>query len=222
MGEEGTNSETSGGLRHLGEHSGGPMAAEVRRFEYQATRLEKALDWAAGLAPSPLRVATSCCGMSIMQGGDTTELLGSGPPAVSSRAADLLIVAGSITPRQATLLLEIYERMLEPRWVIAWGACAISGGAYDNYATISGLGRILPVDVVVPGCPPAPIALREALEMLRSGAARDSASISHGSPASSQGEEWPIQRPERFVDPSMEVAASKPGELRPRDRDSAE
>jgi NADH-quinone oxidoreductase subunit B len=138
----------------------------------RATRLERALDWAAALAPAPLRLATSCCGMAWAQGGDVFETLGSAPPAVSGRAADLLIVAGSVTRRQLPSLLELYERMCEPRWVIAWGACAISGGAYANYATISGLSRILPVDVVVPGCPPAPQALRDALLRLRSGEAR--------------------------------------------------
>jgi NADH-quinone oxidoreductase subunit B len=137
-----------------------------------------------------MRVATSCCGMAMMQGGDFFELLGTAPPAVSSRSADLLIVAGSLTRRQVPLLRGIYRRMLEPRWVMAWGACAISGGAYDNYATVSGLARILPVDVVVPGCPPAPEALREALRMLQAGGARVARDTS------SEAESWPIQRPD--------------------------
>lgn len=156
--------------------------------QLRATRLERALDWAAGLAPSPIRLATSCCGMSMVQGGDVFEALGTGPPAVSSRSADLLIVAGSITRRQVPMIRGIYERMLEPRWVIAWGACAISGGAYDNYATVAGLGRVVPVDLVVPGCPPLPTALREALLWLRSGVARDPAR------ASRDREGWPILR----------------------------
>lgn len=155
-------------MRTGSDRTGRPEHASSVR----ATRLEQALDWAAALAPSPLRLATSCCGMAWAQGGDVFETLGSAPPAVSGRAADLLIVAGSLTRRQLPSLLELYERMCEPRWVIAWGACAISGGAYANYATISGLSRILPVDLVVPGCPPAPQALREALRMLRSGEAR--------------------------------------------------
>lgn len=159
-----------------------PASSRIR-----ATRLEQALDWAAGLAPSPIRFATSCCGMSMARGGDFFEALGTGPPAVSSRAADLLIVAGSLTRREVPLVREIYQRMLSPRWVIAWGACAISGGAYDNYATISGLSRILPVDLIVPGCPPSPEALRGALEALRSGAPRDPGR------ASRESREWPIQ-----------------------------
>ena len=153
----------------------------------RATRLEQALDWAAGLAPSPMRLATSCCGMSMAQGGHFFEAFGTGPPAVSGRSADLLIVAGTLTRRQVPLVLDVHQRMLAPRWVIAWGACAISGGAYDNYATISGLSRILPVDLVVPGCPPGPEALRDALDLLRSGGLRDRGR------ASRENREWPIQ-----------------------------
>lgn len=167
-----------------------PREMDRAHARIRPTRLERALDWAAGLAPSPSSLATSCCGMSMAQGGDFMEALGTGPPPVSSRSADLLIVAGSITRRQAPLVREIYLRMLEPRWVIAWGACASSGGAYDNYSTISGLSRIVPVDLVVHGCPPKPEALRNALNLLRSGHLRDPTR------ASSDLGDWPIQRPE--------------------------
>jgi len=150
--------------------------------------------------------------MSMVQGGDAFEALGTGPPAVSSRSADLLIVAGSITRRQVPMIRGIYDRMLEPRWVIAWGACAISGGAYDNYATIPGLGHVVPVDLVVPGCPPTPTALREALKWLRSGLARESERTSR------DREEWPILRtavPDDPLLPTPEAAgvpAENPGE----------
>ena len=176
-----------------------PQPAEIHRASarIRPTRLEQALDWAAGLAPSPISLATSCCGMSMAQGGDFMEALGTGPPALSSRSADLLIVAGSLTRRQVPLLREVYVRMIEPRWVIAWGACAISGGAYENYSTISGLSRIIPVDLVVHGCPPKPEALRNALNLLRSGVLRDRA---HGS---SEPGEWPIQRPESTAADSL-------------------
>lgn len=163
-----------------------------RTHAVRATRVERALDWAAALAPAPIRVATSCCGMSMVQGGDPFEALGTGPPAVSSRSADLLVVAGPITARQVPMIRDIYERMLEPRWVIAWGACAISGGAYDNYATVAGLACVVPVDVVVPGCPPSPESLRAALECLRSGEARRAGRAS--GPESRGDGEWPIRR----------------------------
>jgi NADH-quinone oxidoreductase subunit B len=105
--------------------------------------------------------------MSMARGGEFFEALGTAPPAASARSADLLIVAGSLTRRQIPLVRAIHARMLEPRWVLAWGACAISGGAYDNYATVSGLSRVLPVDVHVAGCPPRPEDLRDALSSLR-------------------------------------------------------
>ncbi|MEZ4278182.1 MAG: NADH-quinone oxidoreductase subunit NuoB [Myxococcota bacterium] len=168
----------------IGASIGDPMAAAAVR----ATRLEAALAWAAALAPSPLRLATSCCGMAMAQGGDFFEQLGSAPPAASGRAADLLIVAGSITRRQLPSILELHARMAPPRWVMAWGACAISGGEYANYATISGLSRILPVDVVVPGCPPPPQALRDALESLRTGALAGWRRASSGAPGQPIGE----------------------------------
>jgi NADH-quinone oxidoreductase subunit B len=176
------SSDDSNAPRRPGGWTGDAVSGRVR-----ATRLEEALDWAAALVPSPMRLATSCCGMSMVQGGDFFEAFGTGPPAASARSADLLIVAGVLTRRQVPLVLDVYRRLIEPRWVIAWGACAISGGAYENYATIAGLSRILPVDLVVPGCPPAPEALRDALEALRSGVVRA------WRRTSSEPEGWPIQ-----------------------------
>ncbi len=177
----------------------------------RTTRLEDALDWAAGLAPSPLVFATACCGMSLAQGGDGFEVFGSAPPASSSRAADLLIVAGSISRRQAPLLREIHAKLLEPRWVVAWGVCAISGGAYDNYATLSGLSRLVPVDLAVPGCPPSPLALREAFEALRTGrvnASRRGHVVGghfDGGGDSSELARWPILRESgRDASPDLE------------------
>lgn len=182
------------------------MGAEGLTSGVRATRLADALDWAAALAPAPLRLATACCGMAMAQGGDFFEALGSAPPAASGRAADLLIVAGSLTRRQVPGLLELYERMCEPRWVVAWGDCAISGGLYRNYATISGLSRILPVDFVVPGCPPAPQALREAFEFLRSGEA------GRKRRASSGAADRPIRREGTSDDPvRSEATTAVPG-----------
>lgn len=166
----------------------GEIGASLEPGAVRATRLDAALEWAAALAPSPLRLATSCCGMAMAQGGDFFERLGSAPPAASGRAADLLIVAGALTRRQLPSILELYARMAPPRWVMAWGACAISGGAYSNYATIPGLSRILPVDVVVPGCPPPPQALRDALESLRAGALSSWRRASSGAPGQPIGE----------------------------------
>lgn len=131
--------------------------------------------------------------MALARGGDPFEVLGTAPPAVAARSADLLIVAGSITRRQVPILRALYERLLAPRWVMAWGACAISGGAYQNYATVSGLSRVLPVDVHVAGCPPEPADLLEALRALRR-VARDGGRVGVG--ASRQPGSLPIGQDE--------------------------
>ena len=77
-------------------------------------------------------------------------------PRFSPRQADLLMVVGTITQRQGPALKRIYEQMAEPKWVVAFGVCASSGGFYDNYTTMPGIDQIIPVDVYIPGCPPRP------------------------------------------------------------------
>jgi NADH-quinone oxidoreductase subunit B len=81
----------------------------------------------------------------------------------SPRQADLLLVMGTVTYKQAPILKRIYEQMLSPKWVVAYGACASSGGFYDNYHTIQGIDEIIPVDIYVPGCPPRPEQLLHAI-----------------------------------------------------------
>ena len=84
-------------------------------------------------------------------------------PRFSPRQADLLMVIGTVTCRQAPILKRVYEQMAEPKWVMAFGACASTGGFYDNYTTVAGIDRIVPVDVYVPGCPPRPENVLDAL-----------------------------------------------------------
>jgi NADH-quinone oxidoreductase subunit B len=81
----------------------------------------------------------------------------------SPRQADLLIVAGTISYKQAPVLKKIYEQMCEPKWVISMGACACSGGFYDNYTTLQGIDQVIPVDEYIAGCPPRPEAILDAI-----------------------------------------------------------
>jgi len=88
-------------------------------------------------------------------------------PRFSPRQADLLMVIGTVTCRQAPILKRVYEQMAEPKWVMAFGACASTGGFYDNYTTLAGIDRVIPVDVYVPGCPPRPENVLDALMALQ-------------------------------------------------------
>jgi NADH-quinone oxidoreductase subunit B len=85
----------------------------------------------------------------------------------SPRQADVLIVAGRVSLKMAPVLRRAYDEMLEPRWVMAFGVCASSGGAFDTYAVAPGIGHLVPVDVYVPGCPPTPGDLVDGLELLQ-------------------------------------------------------
>jgi NADH-quinone oxidoreductase subunit B len=83
------------------------------------------------------------------------------------RQSDLMIVAGRLTQKMAPVVRHIYDQMLEPKWVISMGACASTGGVFNNYAVVQGVDKILPVDVYVPGCPPRPEGLMEGIDVLR-------------------------------------------------------
>src|SRR5690349_25032736 len=107
----------------------------------------------------PLPFATSCCGiefMSTMASHYDLARFGSERVSFSPRQADLLMVMGTIAKKMGPILKQVYEQMAEPRWVIAVGACACSGGIFDTYSVLQGIDKVIPVDVYVPGCPPRP------------------------------------------------------------------
>ncbi len=110
----------------------------------------------------PLPFATSCCGiefMALMASHYDLARFGSERVSFSPRQCDLLMVMGTIAKKMAPIVKQVYLQMAEPRWVLAMGACASSGGIFDSYSVLQGIDQIIPVDVYVPGCPPRPEAV---------------------------------------------------------------
>ncbi|HBV85794.1 NADH-quinone oxidoreductase subunit B [Desulfosporosinus sp.] len=127
------------------------------------TTVDKALNWARGHSFWPVTFGLACCAIEMMAaGGPRYDLSRFGWEVfrASPRQADVMIVAGTCTRKMAPLLRRIYDQMPEPKWVIAMGSCASAGGPFvDSYAMMSGVDKIVPVDVYVPGCPPRPESL---------------------------------------------------------------
>jgi NADH-quinone oxidoreductase subunit B len=94
--------------------------------------------------------------MSVASSHFDLDRFGAGWPRFSPRQSDVLLVVGTITHKQAPFLLRVYEQMCDPKWVVAFGSCTCVGGPYENYATVQGIDRIIPVDVYIAGCPPRP------------------------------------------------------------------
>lgn len=126
---------------------------------FMATKLESVISLARANSLWPLPFATSCCGIEFMATmGANYDLarFGSERMGFTPRQCDMLLVAGTIAKKMAPILRQVYLQMAEPRWVIAIGACASSGGIFDSYPVLQGIDQVIPVDVYVPGCPPRP------------------------------------------------------------------
>lgn len=128
-------------------------------LEYMTTKKDELVGWARKFSLFPYPFVTACCGMEFMSVSTTlydTDRFGAALPRFSPRQSDLLMVVGTVTHKQAPVLKKIYDQMCEPKWVIAFGVCASSGGFYQNYAALPGIDKIIPVDIYIPGCPPRP------------------------------------------------------------------
>jgi len=134
------------------------------------TTISKVADWGRKSSLWPAMFGLACCAIEMMSASASRFDLarfGSEVFRASPRQSDLMIVSGRVCQKMAPVLRQIYDQMPDPKWVIAMGACASSGGVYNNYAVIQGVDKIVPVDVYVPGCPPRPEALIDAIIKLQ-------------------------------------------------------
>ena len=137
---------------------------------FLTTQVDSVFNWGRKYSMFLYPFVTACCGMEFMSvAGPRYDIdrFGCALPRFSPRQADLLMVVGTITHRQAPILKKVYDQMAEPKWVVAFGACTCSGGPYNNYATVQGIDTIIPVDVYIPGCPPRPEAVLDGLIKLQ-------------------------------------------------------
>ncbi len=156
----------------------GPMKGEPGAFETELGDLEnrlmlttvsKAVQWARAGSMWPDTFGLACCAiemMAIVSSRYDLARFGMEVFRSSPRQADLLIVSGRVSHKMAGPLRQIYDQMLEPKWVMAMGACASSAGMFNNYAVLQGVDKVTPVDIYVPGCPPRPEAVLEGIVRL--------------------------------------------------------
>ena len=126
------------------------------------TTMDNVANWARKFSLFQYPFVTACCGIEYMSTACAhydIARFGAEVPRFSPRQADLLFVVGTINHKMAPVLKRVYEQMTEPKWVIAFGTCASSGGFYQNYSTLQGIDRIIPVSVYIAGCPPRPEAV---------------------------------------------------------------
>ena len=154
------------------------MAETTPQDNFLLTTLEKGMSWARTRSMWPATFGLACCAIEMMATGTAHYDLarfGMEVFRASPRQADLMIVAGRLSQKMAPVLRQVYDQMPEPKWVISMGACASTGGMFNNYALVQGVDQIVPVDVYVPGCPPGPQSLMHGIltlhEMVMSGEA---------------------------------------------------
>lgn len=143
---------------------------EVTNNQFFLTTIDQFVRWAQKSSIWPLTFGLACCAIEMMNlvgPRYDSSRFGSEVFRSSPRQADLMIVSGRLCNKMVPVIQTVYHQMPEPKWVMAMGACASSGGVFDNYAVMQGVDTVLPVDVYIPGCPPAPDAVLDAVVKLQ-------------------------------------------------------
>ena len=146
------------------------MAGVSKEPGFLVTTLEKGVNWARTNSMWPASFGLACCAIEMMGTGAAHHDLarfGMEVFRASPRQADLMIVAGRVSQKMVPVLRQVYDQMADPKWVISMGACASSGGMFNNYALVQGVDQVVPVDVFIPGCPPGPQSLMHGILLLQ-------------------------------------------------------
>lgn len=157
---------------------------EEGKSNFVLTSIDAVANWARSNSLWPLSFGTSCCAIEMMSAVSAKydwSRFGFEVMRASPRQCDLIIVSGTITHKMAPVLKRLYDQMTEPRYVIAMGACAVSGGPfyYNSYAVVRGVDNVIPVDVYIPGCPPRPEALLHGMMTLQEKIKKSKAYVIH-------------------------------------------
>ena len=142
------------------------MGLEQLNHNFLTGQLEDLVKWARQNSVWPATFGLACCAIEMMATGAAhfdISRFGMEVFRASPRQADLMIVAGRVSQKMAPVLRQVYDQMMEPKWVISMGVCASSGGMFNNYAIVQGVDQVVPVDVYAPGCPPGPETLLHAI-----------------------------------------------------------
>jgi NADH-quinone oxidoreductase subunit B len=151
--------------------------------DFLTTTFDNVVNWSRKFSLFQYPFVTACCGMEYMAAACShydIARFGAEIPRFSPRQSDVLWVVGTITHKMAPVLKTIYDQMAEPKWVIAFGACASSGGFYQNYSVLQGIDRLIPVDVYIAGCPPRPEAVLDGLMELQHRIQNDGPTVESG------------------------------------------